>query len=435
MNIAFEVSVIIVLVILNGILAMSELSIVSARQARLQREARGGSRRAKVALALAREPNTFLATVQMGITLVGIFAGAYGGATLTTTLSKVLAQVPLIAPYADGIALGIVVGFITYLSLVLGELLPKRLAMAFPERIAVIFGPPLMGAARVFGPFVLLLDRSTEFFLKLLPFRIPEEVQVTEEDIRDVITQGSASGAIEESEARIVHRVFRLGDRQIASIMTPRVDVVWLDVHDSVAKSWARAVESPHTWFPVADGDLDQMLGIISLKQIGMLLNSDSAHSIRDHLREPLRLPARFSVLRLLEQIRDLGTGLAVVVDEHGSVDGLVTAHDLFEAMVGVVDAEVPGNAVMMKRADGSFLVDASMDVSDVLHQLGLDDHDRSHSDGYHSLGGFVVAGLGRIPTEGDYWDFQGMRFEVIDMDKLRVNKVMITAIPEPETV
>lgn len=424
MNTSFEIIFIFVLAICNGIFAMAELSLISARKSRLERDAQLGSRRAQVALDISKNPTHFLATVQIGITVVGIFAGVFGGAKLTDQLTADFSTWGMPPTFAEASALFIVVSFITYLSLVLGELVPKRLALAYPEQLTKWLAPPLRVLSVVFSPVVRFLDFSTELVLRFLPIPKNQQPEVTEDDINALIEQGAAMGNIEGSEASIAGRVFRLGDRSIRTFMTPMPNVVWLDVEQGFDLCWQKAVENPHTFYPLANKNLDNIIGIVSLKDLAIFKETAKIWPPSEDIIELLKIPESSSALILLDQFRKSGKKMAVVVDEHGSISGLVTSHDLLEVMVGEIQADHDDLPKVVKRDDGSFLIDASMDLQEVFDLINIEiEHS---SDGlYHSFGGFVFEQLGHLPHEGEKFIFAGYTFEILDMDKFRVDKVL----------
>ncbi|BAC88322.1 hemolysin family protein [Gloeobacter violaceus] len=427
-SVIFEILIVLVLVVANGVFAMSEMAVVSSRKARLQQMAGEGNTGARVAVELADAPNRFLSTVQIGITLIGIFAGAYGGATIAGTLAPQLARVSWLAAYSEALAFVLVVGTITYLSLVLGELLPKRLALSNPERIAARIAVPMSVLSRVAAPLVKLLSLSTDLALKALGVKPSAALAVTEEEIRLLIEQGTETGAIAHSEQDLLERVFSFGDRQVAALMTPRPDIVWLDLKDSEAENRRKLAAFHHSQFPVCLGELDKFLGVVRVKDLFERLLAARPLTLEEALLQPLVVPETAPALVVLEQFKKSGIHMALVVDEFGGVQGLVTLTDILEALVG--DLPVDGTtdeAQAVRREDGSWLVDGSLSLDELEHLVEpLPELPRV---GYRTVGGLVMAQLGRIPKATDHFNLGPCRFEVVDMDGNRVDRVLITTL------
>ncbi len=425
MNAWVEILIIFGLIILNGLLAMAELAVVSARKGRLERQATAGSRRAQVALELSKTPTIFLATVQIGISLIGIAAGVFCGVTLSEDLAVEIARLETLAPYAQALSFLIVVSVITFISLVIGELVPKRLALVWPEKLASVLAPPLQKIATVLAPLVRLLDWSTEALLNFFAVPKPKHEDLTEDDMHDMLERGTLTGAIDETEAFIAGRAFRLGDRPIATLMTRRADIVWLDIERPFDENWEKAVEAAHGLFPLAKGQIDNIIGIVHLSDIAACKAGKLSWPPTQRLIEPLRVVKTASALKVLEQIKSRKVAVALVIDEHSGVSGLVTAHDLLEAMVGELESD-NSEPVMRKREDGSLIVDASIDAKEIFEEIGIEMMPSLRDGLYHSLGGFVFSQLGKLPNEGDSFTHEGFKFEVIDMDGRRVDKVLI---------
>jgi putative hemolysin len=425
--IVIESLLIILLVIINGVLAMSEMAVVSARKVRLQQRAEKGDAGARVALELANAPSRFLSTIQIGITLVGIFAGAFGGATIAAELDARLEQIPGLAPYSEAIALGAVVAAITYLSLIIGELVPKRLALNNPEGIAAKIARPMRQLSVIASPVVRLLGFSTESVLRLLGVRKNTEPPVTEEEIKLMIKQGAEAGVFDEAEQDMVTNVFRLGDRRTGALMTPRYEIVWIDIKDSPAEIERRFNEHRHSRFPVCDGSIDHVLGIVRAKDLLACCLAGKAIDLQAALRMPLFVPENMPALKALEMFKQTGTHLAIVLDEHGGMQGLVTHHDLMEAIVGdIPSAGLPTESPAVRREDGSWLLDGALPVDEFQQILGLKQMpDDEHGD-YQTLAGFVLQQIGRIPVAGEQFEWRGLRFEVVDMDRRRIDKMLV---------
>jgi putative hemolysin len=424
-RIAIEILVLVVLILANALFAMSEIAVVSARKTRLQQQAQEGNKRAQVALELANAPNQFLATIQLGITLVGILAGAFGGATIAEELAGVLEQVPFLAPYSEVIGVGIVVLTITYFSLVIGELIPKRLGLNNAERVAARLAPFMRTLSRLASPLVRLLSLSTDLAMRLLRVRPKQETPVSEEEIKLLLQQGTRAGAFESAEQEMVEHVFRLGDAKVKALMTPRPEVVWLDLDDPAEEARRVVATRGHSRFPVARGELDHVLGVVYVKDLLADGLDGQPFDLEASLRPALYLPETVTALEAMEQLRMHHTDVALVIDEYGGFEGLLTVEDILEAIIG--DIVAPGELVepeAVQREDGSWLLDGMLPIDEVKELLGIDSLPHEGSQ-YQTLGGFVMLCLGRIPSAGDHFSCCGWRFEVVDMDRLRVDKVL----------
>ncbi len=429
-NIYLEIALVLVLILLNGIFAMSEMALVAARRARLSALADAGSRSARAALDLASSPGRFLSTVQIGITLVGILAGAVSGATVADRFGDYLDTFPVLAPYGDTIAIGVVVAAITYLSLIVGELVPKQLALGRPEAIAMAAARPMGTLSRVAAPIVAVLDRSTNAVLGLLRVEPAGEQAVTEEEIRTLIGQGTRAGVFQPAEQEMIDGVLRLADRPVRTIMTPRPDVVWIDLADSPAEVRRKVIASGASRLPVANGRLDEVIGIVEARDV-LARGQPGGAELRALCRPALVVHEGTSALRVLERFRNASTTMAVVVDEFGGVEGILTATDILEAIVGELPefGREAGPAAVL-RPDGSWLVDGLMPVDEVRERVpGIV---LPAARGYSTLAGFVVAQLGRIPKVGDTFTHEGFRFEVVDMDGRRVDAVLVARVMSP---
>jgi putative hemolysin len=420
-----EVLVVLALVLLNGWLAMSEIAVVSARPARLETLARKGGRGARLALALARDPGRMLSTVQIGITLVGIVAGAFGGARLAEPLGAALARVPALAPASAEIAYTLVVAAITYLSLIIGELVPKHLALRAPERVAALVAPTIDLISRLSTPAVWLLDASSRLVLRGLGSEARPGDAVTEEEVRLLIAEGTRAGVFHQKEQEMIGRVLRLADRPVRAIMTPRVELAWLDVEDD-PDELARVVrESGHSRFVVARGSLDDVLGVVHVRSLLEACLAGRPLDLAATLRPLLVVPDTMPVARALEALRQARVSMALVVDEYGEVEGVVTAADVLEAVVGdMPERRLGEEPAIVRRDDGSMLMDGMLAADEVKLALGLD-RLPDEAD-YHTLAGFVLAQLGRVPEEGQAVAYGGWRFEVVDMDGRRIDKVLV---------
>lgn len=430
-NSLVEILVIFVLLIINGVFSMSEMAIISARKIRLQQKSEEGDQGSRVALQLAENPNRFLSTVQIGITLVGIMAGAFGGATLASRLGELLARVVWLKPYATGLSFAIVVLLTTYFSLVVGELIPKRLALNNPEKVAAAMAKPMRTLSRITAPIGSLLSVSTDFGLRLLGITPPAEPPVTEDEIKVLIEQGTQVGVFEAAEQDMVEGVFRLNDRYIDALMTPRTEIEWLDLDESRDQILADLLASKHSRFPVGHENLDNVQGILRAKDFLEKLVSGEKFDIKDMLEPPLFVPDSMSALKVLEMIKEAGVHEALVIDEYGGLLGMVTLYDVLKAIVG--DIPGPGDEdepQAVRREDGSWLLDGLLDIDDFKEILDADELPDEDRIGYQTLGGFVMSQTGTIPTAGHTFDWDRFHFEILDMDGRRIDKVLVSEIP-----
>ncbi|MFZ4640246.1 MAG: hemolysin family protein [Nodosilinea sp.] len=433
-SIYFEILIIFLLIIANGIFSGSEIAVVSARKVRLEQLVERGNHRANAALKLANSPNNFLATVQIGITLIGILSGAVGGATIAQRLKPVLNGIPPLQPYSEGISVAVVVSIITYLSLVVGELVPKRIALNDPEQIACIVAPPMRYLARLTAPFVHILGLSTDTLLKAMAIQASQEPDITEEEIKVLIRQGAESGMFEEAEHEMVERVFRLGDRPIKAMMTPRTEITWLDTEATLEENLQEVMTSNHSRFPVGRGTLDDCVGIIRGSNILIAQLSTQTFDLEAMTQPPLYVAENARALSIIEQFKQTGIHIALVIDEYGGIEGLVTLNDLMEAIVGdlpsVEDQEEP---LVIQREDGSWLLDGSLDINDLKDLFRKRVLPEEETGNFHTLGGFIMHYLGYIPQSGEHFEWEGLRFEVMDMDGPRVDKILVTLFPPPQ--
>ncbi|MDQ5809641.1 MAG: hemolysin family protein [Actinomycetota bacterium] len=427
-TIALQIAVIVLLTLLNGFFAMSETALVSSRKARLRQRSEEGDRGANAALELAGSPNRFLSTVQIGISLIGVLAGAFGGATLAEPLADALRVVPALAPYTGPIAFGTVVMAITYLSLILGELVPKRLALNGAEAVASRVAGPMRLISVVTSPAVWFLSFSTEAVLRLLGVRPPAESPVTEQEVEILMEEGARVGVFEEEERDLVRSALQLDDRPVRELMTPRPRVVWLDANDPPEEVRRRVAESRHSYFPVARGDLDDLLGIASIKDAWTRQASGQTTDLLGSLRPSPFVPEGAPATDALESFKRSGLPLALVIDERGHIEGLITLTDVLEALVGEVpDEDEPTEEDIVRREDGSWLVNGLLAAQELKEHLGLEELPRQEDADYQTVGGMVMDALGRVPAEGDRFEREGYSFEVLDMDGRRVDKVLVT--------
>ena len=419
---------ILLIVFANGIFVMSELAIVSARKVRLQQLANQGNKNARVALELANAPNQFLASVQIGITLLAVLSGAFAESTIASRLVPIFSLIPSLASYREALASVIAILIITYLTLIIGELVPKRLALNYPEQIASIVAVPMRVLANIAAPIVYLLSASTDIVVRLLGIRPSTEPLVTEEEIRVLIEQGTEAGTFEEAEQDMVERVFRLGDRPVNALMSPRPDIVWLDLDDSAEENRKKMLDSCHSRFPVCQGGLDNVLGVMHVTDLLARSLSAQPLDLTVGLRQPVFVPESTRGLKILELFKQTGIHLALVVDEYGVIQGLVTLNDIMVEIVG--DVPSAGNLEdpqAVQREDGSWLLDGMLPVDEFFEIFEINELPTEHRGSYQTLGGFVITHLGKIPSAADNFDWEHLRFEVMDMDGNRVDKVLVT--------
>ncbi len=430
-----DIIIILALILLNGIFAMSELAVVSAKRLRLEKMALEGSAGARTAVRLNEDPSRFLSTVQVGITLIGIFNGAFGEASLVARLSPGLAGLGIPPDYAHPLALFFVVVGITFASIVLGELVPKRIAILYPEVLAARIARPLHQLSRLMHPFVLLLSLTTDFIMRLLGMRHRKDETPTEEEVTGMIRESTDAGVFERAEYDIAARALRLDDLHLRALMTPRVDLEFLDLSKPLDANLARIAAIPYARFPVYRGDRNQVLGIVNARDLfrqAIRKGSLQQIDIDTELEEPLYVPESVSAIDLLEQLKKHHAELAMIVDEYGEIQGMITLTDVMTALVGEVpsmdDEEAPD---AVQRDDGSWLMDGSTVLDRFRYLTGAElAFPDENDDAYHTLAGFILYQLGYIPKAGENLDWNGWRFEVVDMDGNRIDKLLVQPIP-----
>lgn len=427
-----EVALLLFLILLNGYFAMSEIALVTARKARLRKMSEAGDRRATRAIELGENPTRFLSTIQIGITSIGILSGIVGEAALAQPLAIVLQAwgVPLRASELGGT--GIVVVLITYFTIVLGELVPKRLGQISPETIARFVAQPMLLLAMIARPFVRLLSASTELILKVLRVRDTSAQAVTEEEIHALLEEGAESGAIDELEHEIMRNAFRLDDRQVSSLMTPRAQIVYLNTGDPLDDNLRKITGSNHSRFPVVRGDLGEILGIATAKQLFAQKVRGEPTDLTKNLKPAVFVPESLTGMELLDAFRSSQIQFMLVVDEYGDVHGIVTLQDVLEAITGEFRTALPGEAWAMQRPDGSWLLDGLIPVPELKDRLALAAVPEEDTGRYHTLSGMIMLLLGRLPRTGDRIDWGGWSFEIVDMDGNRIDKVIAAPHVEP---
>ena len=420
-----EIFIIIGLILLNGILSMSEIALVSARKARLELDAKRGNKSAQTALKLAGEPDRFLSTIQIGITLIGILTGLYSGEAFAYNLAEVVRHVPVLEPYALGVSKTIIVIIGTYLTLIMGELVPKRIGMGYAERVSMLVAKPMYFLSKLALPFVWLLSKSTSLVIKITGIKANEENKVTEEEIKAIVKEGFDGGEVQEVEQDIVERVFNLGDRNVGSIMTHRSDLVWLDVTDSIEKIREKVQENLFNIYPVASEKFDNIKGVVYLKDLfGRIDEPD--FSLEEVIRPAQYLPENQSVYNALEQFKEARVKYGIVTDEFGGIQGIVTLKDIMEGLIGQVP-EVGEEAEIVQRADGSWLVDGQYNFYDFLEYFDMEDLYAEHD--YNTLSGLILEILERVPKTGETLTWLTFEFEIVDMDGARIDKVLVKKI------
>jgi putative hemolysin len=422
------------LIVLNGIFAMSEIALVTARKARLMKLASEGDNAASVALKLGEDPTRFLSTIQIGITSIGLLNGIVGEAVLAGPFSLWLQFAGLPEGMADIGATVVVVVVVTYVSIVVGELVPKRVGQIAPESIARLVARPMQTLALLTRPFVVLLSISTHTLLRLMGVKQSTQSGVTEEEIHAMLEEGSESGIIEQHQHAMVRNVFRLDERQLGSLVIPRSDVVFVDIRQSPEENLRLLIESEHSRFPVCDGSLDNVLGVIHAKQALARVAEGQALDCLANLSPAIYVPETLTGMELLEQFRGNRIPMAFVIDEYGEVEGIVTLQDVLEAVTGEFTPHNAEDAWAVQRHDGSWLLDGAIPIPEMKDRLELRAVPEEEKGRYHTLSGMIMWLLGKVPATGDYADWEGWRFEVVDMDEKRIDKVMATPIPNAET-
>ncbi len=426
-------AVVLLLLVLNGLFAMSELAVVSSRRAKLQARAERGDKGAAAALRLSENPTRFLAAVQVGITLIGILSGAYGQATIAGELDRMLETVPALHDYSELISTAVVVVVITYLSLIVGELVPKRFALVFPETIAAAVARPLSVMAKAMGPFVTLLTASTVGVLRLLGIRDEKGEQITHEEVETVLAEGTSAGLIEPEEQAMIGEVLRLGDRQVRVAMTPRTDIYWISLADPIDQQMADIRACPYSRIVVMRGtDAEEPVGVVHKKDVLDAFLGGGRLNVEDLMATPLFIVETTSLLRAFGLMKQTPLHMALVVDEFGALEGLVTPTDLLEMIAGdfdeAHDADTP--SAILRREDGSYLVDGRADVDELAKTL---EADFVESSDFQTAAGLVLHEVGELPKEGDVFEISGWRVEVIDMDDRRIDKLLFTRLEPPE--
>ena len=420
--------IILLLILLNGVFSMSEIALISARKNRLETAAKKGNLNAKAALELASSPNKFLSTVQIGITLIGILTGIYSGEKITQDVQDFVAQFELLQPYANPIAVGIVVVVLTFFSLVLGELVPKRIGLTYPETIAKTFAVPMKIISKITAPFIWLLTISTEFILEVFKIKPTADGKVTEEEIKAIIKEGTEVGEVQAIEQDIVERVFHIGDRKVNSLMTHRKAVDYLSIDDSVQELKSKVLHDLHSFYPVCHNNLDDIIGVVSIKDLFTYFEKE-AINLKSITKEPVYLIEYTSAYKALEIFKKSKIHYAFIVDEHGVFQGIITLNDILEALVGDASEFYEEEFQLVAREDGSWLVDGHYSLHDFLTYFDMDEHINDYE--VTTVSGFVFTELGNIPKQGQKFIWNKLEFEIIDMDGVKIDKILIKNLKE----
>ena len=422
-----EIFIILGLILINGFFSMAEIALVSARKARLEAQADKGDADAKRALTLANHPDTFLSTIQIGITLVGVLTGIYSGSTFKEPLQNWLTQFAVIAAYAETIATLIIVILLTYVSLVLGELVPKRIGLSNPEGIAKSVSVVMQTVTFIMYPFIWLLSASSHLIMRILRMK-PNDNQVTEEEIKAIISEGTEQGTIEEAEQEIIERVFHLSDRNITSLMTHRSDILWLESTKTIAEVRAQMPENMHSMYPVCEGSIDQIKGVVLLKD---LFVADGSQLVSDIAKDAKYVPENNSAYQVLESFKQSKIHHCFIVNEYGSIEGLITLNDILEAIVGDIPQEEDHDYEILKRADGTYLIDAQLPFYDFLSYFDKTEFMLQGDQEFDTLAGFIIHSLEKIPKTGETLTWKTFMFEIVDMDQHRIDKILVTLTEE----
>jgi putative hemolysin len=424
-----EILILFALILLNGFFAMSELALFSSRRGRLQRYAQDGKKGAVIALKLLEDPTGFLSTVQVGITLIAILSGAYGEAMLADPFAQVLKEMPYFQSHANTISSAIVIVTIAYVSLMAGELIPKRLALRDPERLACIVARPMQILAQIAHPVVWVLRKTTELMMRMLATPSVDDPQITEEEVKALIREGAQTGVFEQAEREMLEGVLHIADRTVRTIMTPRPGVAWLDLNDTPETIYITIQESGHSRFPIARDDVANIIGVVHTKDLFDQLRKTGNIDLKTAARDPVYIHETTPILKLLEHFKGSKVHIAVVLDEHGTVQGLVTPTDILAAIAGdLPEHEGDEEPSAVQRTDGSWLMDGQMPVHEVERTLTIKGLSAFEHE-YTTLAGFVLSQLGHIPVPGETFDWQGWRFEVVDLDGRRIDKMLVSSL------
>lgn len=411
------------LILLNGLFSMAEIALVSARKGRLEHLAEKGDKKAKVALGLSNNPELFLSAVQIGITLISIITGVYSGDKFGHALAPMVAKIEVLAPYAETIGTTIVIIIVTFLSIVFGELIPKRIGLLRSEKIAKTVAGPMLIFSKITYPFVWLLNRVSNVFFKIFNIRRMKDDAVTEEEIKTLITEGTEAGTIDAAEQEIIERVFHLGDRNITSMMTHRSDIVWFNLDDNEKTIKEKILKEPHSTYPICDGEVDNLKGVVSIKDLYV---TNDAVPFKDIMQPALFVPENNSAYQVLEKFKESHIHSCFIVDEYGTVLGIITLNDILEAIIGEMPQPDVPDYEIKEREDGSYLIDAQIPFYDFLSRFEKADWMNEGEQEFDTLAGFILHMLERIPKTGDKLEWKGFMIEIMDMDGHRIDKVLV---------
>ncbi|MDR3712208.1 MAG: hemolysin family protein [Puia sp.] len=419
-----EIIILLCLIFLNGLFVMAEIALVSARKSRLESLADKGDEQAKSALNLAENPELFLSTAQIGITLIAILTGYYSGEKFSANLKPYVEKIVLLRPYADGISTALILIIVTLISIIFGELIPKRIGLLRAERIARSVAAPVRFLSKVTHPIVWLLNNSSNLFFRFFNIKPSQEDNVTEEEIKAIISEGTEQGTIEEAEQEIIERVFHLGDRNITSLMTHRSDIIWFDLNENEDAIKEKIIREPHSFYPICDGQIDHIKGVVSIKDLYI---ADDSTLFKDIMTPALFIPDNNSAYVVLEKFKQSRIHCCFIVDEYGSMQGLITLNDILEALIGdMPQPDIPDYEIR-EREDGSFLVDAQIPFYDFLSYFSRTEWMNEGDHEFDTLAGFILNELEHIPQTGEKLEWRGFTIEILDMDAQRIDKVLVT--------
>lgn len=422
-----EILIIAFLILLNGIFSMSEIALVSSRKYKLEGAARKGNKTAQKALELASKPNTFLSTVQIGITLIGILIGIFSGERVTDEVSRYISTVPLFEPYAQTLAVVLVVVVVTYFSIIFGELVPKRIGLTFPEKIASLAAAPMELISKIAKPFIWLLAKTSDLVFAVFGIRESRDETVSEEEITSMIRRGTQIGEIQKIEHDIVKRVFVLGDRKVRELMTHRLDIKWFDINDSLETIRQKTEGRGHTVYPVANRELDKLAGVIYLKELFSQDFRKTPFRLADYIKKPVFVHENLPVYDLLEQLKRKGVNSAIVIDEYGAVEGMVSLYDVFDALVGDSPQQEDEETAIMQRDENSWLADGQFSFYELVDYLEIEEEAEERS--FTTLAGLILHLLNHIPITGEKTQWNDFELEIVDMDGHRIDKVLISRV------
>ncbi len=417
-----EILILAGLILLNGLFSMAEIALVSARKSRLEAQSNKGDKKAGEALKLANKPETFLSTVQMGITVIGILTGIYSGEKITDNFAEYLSQWPALVPYSSGIATAIVVIIVTYFTIIFGELVPKRIGLSRPEYLAKASARPMRVVSLITHPFIWLLSKSSNLIIKIFGLK-PKDNQVTEEEIKAIISEGTEQGTIEETEQEIIERVFHLSDRNITSLMTHRSDIIWFGLNDTEEMIKEKITSEPHSVYPICENTIDDIKGVVAIKDLYISPDNVEFHNL---MRPALFVPENNTAFQVMEKFKESKLHSCFIVDEYGSILGMITLNDILEAIIGDLPQPDMEDYTILEREDGSFLVDAQIPFYDFLSRFEKAEWMNEGEQEFDTFAGFILHQLERIPKTGDKLEWKGFSIEIVDMDGHRIDKVMV---------